>query len=165
MSDQNEGPLDITMDTTNAVVAIPQPADGVMARWKIVKISKVLSKEQKPMLKFEYDLVNPVASTEGQQIEPGKPGSKHFENIALFDKNTTPPEIPKWAITKVSQRIDAALGTGDKGNLKGKPERPGFPACADALIGKELIAKMKAQTGDFVGSEFATVRFPGDIQP
>ena len=165
MSNENQGPLSITLDTTNATTVIPMVADGHMARWRFVNGSQIASKDGKPMLKFEYDLVAPAPNTEGGQIKPGEMGAKHFENIALFDKNTQPPNVPDWAIKRVSTRMDALLGTGDKNNSKGKPERPQFgQEVLDMMKGRELVAKMRVKTeGEFTNSEFAQVYFPGDI--
>lgn len=167
MSEQPEGPLDISLDTTQTTTVVPLIADGVMARWRFTKVSRIMSKDNKPMLKWEWELVAPAPSTEGTPIEPGKMGSKFFENIALFDKNTTPPAVPEWALKRVAQRQDALLGTGDPDNKKGKPTRPPFGAEAvGQMVGKEVIAKMSVKTdGGYTNNEFATLYFPGDIAP
>lgn len=116
------------------------------------------------MIVFEWELTAPAPSTEGNEIKPGDMGSHFFENVALFDKNTTDGSVPKWAQERIAKRIDALLGTGDPDNKKGKPTRPPLsPQVIPTLIGKELVAKMGVRTGDFIGNEFTQVFFPGDI--
>lgn len=160
----NTGPLDITINTKDIKTTVPMVADGHYAKWKLANVSKQIN-DKGPALKFEWDLVDPAPNTEGGQILPGQMGAKLFENITLYDKNTTPPAIPKWASERIAKRQDALLGTGDAGNPKGKPLRPDFsPECVQQMLGKFLIAKMRVKTSDSgVNSEFASVVFPGDI--
>ena len=114
---------------------------------------------------FEWHLVDPAPTTEGRTLNPGEFGATFFENIALFDKNTPPGDVPQWARKRIAQRQDALLGTGDPNNSKGKPTRPDFDAaCLEQMIGKELYATMKVKTGAFTGNEFDTLYFPGDVQ-
>jgi hypothetical protein len=163
MATQNEGPLDISLDLSNKSTVTPMVADGQLARWRFVKASKATS-DKGDMIKFEYDLVEPAPDTEGGQIKPGAMGSKFFENIALFDKNTPKGTVPGWAEERIAKRMDALLGTGDPNNKKGKPTRPVFNSeTVSQMIGKELVAKMKVRTGDFIANEFGQVYFPGDI--
>lgn len=163
MPDQNTGPLDISMNLSGTKTAVPMIAEGHFATFRLVGLTQQNS-EKGPMLKWEYDLVNPAPNSEGGTIEPGKMGAKFFENVALFDKNTPAGTWPEWAQKRVCQRIDALLGTGDKGNAKGKPERPDLnSALVPTLIGKTLVGKMKVRSGDYVGNEFSNVFFPGDI--
>jgi hypothetical protein len=163
MATQNEGPLDISLDLTKTTTTVPMVAEGQLCKWRLAKVSMPTSEKGK-MVKFEWDLVEPAPNTEGGQIKPGEMGSKFFENVALFDKNTPAGTTPEWAAKRIAQRIDAVLGTGDANNTKGKPPRPVFDASTvSQMIGKELVAKMKVRTGDFVSNEFGALYFPGDI--
>lgn len=163
MSDQNTGPLDISLNLSETKTAVPMVRDGEFAKWRLVNLG-MQKTDKGPMIKLEYDLVDPVANSDGGTLKPGEMGAKFFENIALFDKNTTPPDVPKWAQERIAKRIDALLGTGDVGNTKNKPVRPNLDAnTVPQLIGKVLVAKMKVKTGDYVGNEFGNVVFPGDI--
>lgn len=163
MNEENNGPLDISCDTSSVSTATQMVAANEMARFRLKSVTKVASKEGKPMLKWEYDLVAPAKGQDGATIEPGGMGSKFFENIALFDKNTPEGTVPAWALKRIAQRQDALLGTGDANNTKGKPSRPAFNAsCVEAMQGKELIAKMKSGQEGY-SNEFGTIYFPGDV--
>lgn len=167
----SDGPLDINYDTTATKTAIPLIANGHYAKLRLVKLT--LDRTDKgPSTKWEYDQVDPAPDSEGGQILPGSMGSKQFENIQFYSK---PDAKDKgWFIKKICTRMDALLGTSDPDNKKGKPARPAFflpgtttgelnPETVNLLIGKELVAKMKVKEGEYVGNEFATVVFPGDI--
>lgn len=161
MANENEGPLDITLNISQAKTAVPMVADGHMCRWRFEKASTVKS-EKGPQLKFEYHLVDPAPDTEGGTIQPGAFGATFFENIALYAKPDA--KDPKWYEKRIASRVDALLGTGDVGNKKNKPPRPDLtPETVSQMIGKELVAKMKVRTGDYIGNEFGAVYFPGDI--
>lgn len=161
MANENEGPLDITLNISQAKTAVPMVADGHMCRWRLQKLSSVKG-EKGAQLKWEYHLIDPAPDSEGGQITPGAFGSIFFENIALYAKPDA--KDPKWFEKRIASRVDALLGTGDIGNKKNKPVRPDLTAeTVSNLIGKELVAKMKVRTGDFIGNEFGSVYFPGDI--
>jgi hypothetical protein len=163
MADQNSGPLDISLDLTKKSTLTPMVADGHLARWRLANLSQSRN-EKGPYLKLEWDLQAPAPNTEGGQIEPGKMGSKFFQNIMLYDKNTPAGQVPERVQVQIAQLLDALLGTGDPDNKKGKPTRPVFNAETGAsLLGKELVSKMKVRSGDYVGNEFGQVYFPGDI--
>jgi len=164
-------PLSNSYDLSNAKAIVPLIADGVLARMRLVNLT--LDKTEKgPSTKWEYDLLDAVPSTEGDQIRPGDFGAKFFENIQMYAKPDA--KDPTWFVTKIAKRVDALLGTSDRGNRKGKPERPPIdlnPASADSVIpqlaemlkGKEIVAKMAVKQGEFTGNEIKTVTFPGDI--
>lgn len=161
MANTNEGPLDITLNISQAKTAVPMIADGDVCKWRLHSISKAIG-EKGPQLKWEYDLVDPAPDSEGGQILPGAMGSKFFENIALYAKPDA--KDPKWYEKRIASRVDALLGTGDVGNKKNKPVRPDLNAeTVSQMIGKELVAKMKVRTGDYIGNEFGAVYFPGDV--
>lgn len=162
MADQT-GPLDINLDLSKTKTTVPMVADGHLCEWRFEKAG-MKSTEKGQMIVLEWKLTQPAPNTEGGQIKPGEMGATLFENIALFDKHTPKGEIPDWANKRIAQRIDALLGTGDEGNTKGKPTRPAFNAeTVSQMIGKTVVAKMKVKGGDFVGNEFGTLTFPGDI--
>lgn len=161
MADQNNGPLDISLDLNSTKTAIPMIADGHLCEWRLKNLTQA-SSDKGQTLKFEYDLVAPAPSTEGTEIRPGDMGSKFFENIQLYAKPDA--KDPQWFMKKLATRIDALLGTGDEGNSKGKPTRPALSAATvPDLLGKVLLAKMAVRTGEYTGNEFKTVTFPGDV--
>lgn len=155
-------PLDISLNLSGTKTAVPMFADGTSVRLRLVALSQIKG-EKGNTLRFEYELMDPAADTEGGTINPGAFGSKFFDNIALYAKPDA--KDPKWFEKTIAQRIDALLGTGDVGNKKGKPQRPDLsPQLVPQLIGKELIAKMKVQADDnFTGNRIQTVTYPGDI--
>ena len=154
-------PVSISMDLSDTKTTIPMIQDGHMCRWRLNTIGQV-GGEKGQTLVWEWHLVEPAPSTDGTTINPGDLGSKFFERIQLYSKPDS--KDPDWYKKRISQRIDALLGTGDRGNPKSKPERPALtPETVTTLIGKELIAKMSVRTGEYTGNEFKTVTFPGDI--
>lgn len=167
------GPLDINYDVSGTKTAVPIITDGHIVEFRLGKLTLERT-EKGPSTKWEYDLVNPAPDTEGGQILPGGMGAKQFENIQLYAKADAKDRA--WFVKKIATRMDALLGTGDPDNKKGKPARPQFfvmpvnpndpqlnPETVAALIGKTMVVKMKIKTGDYVGNEFGTVTFPGDI--
>lgn len=164
-------PLSTSFDLSQTKTVVPLMADGVLARLRLERLS-VDQTEKGPSTKWEWKLVDPVASTEGVQIRPGDFGSTFFENVQMYSKPDA--KDPAWFVAKIAKRVDGLLGTGDQGNPKGKPARPAInlspgnsvaaiTELAPQLIGKEIVAKMKVKTGDYVGNEISTVTFPGDI--
>lgn len=163
MANENSGPLDFSLDLSNKSTVTPMVADGVMARWRLKNLQQARN-EKGPYLKLEWDLLQPAPASDGTRIEPGKMGSKFFQNIMLYDKNTPAGQVPERIQVQIAQIQDALLGTGDPDNKKNKPQRPKFDqACVSQMIGKELVAKMKVRTGDFTGNDFGVLTFPGDI--
>jgi len=158
----DQQPLDISLNLSEAKTAVPMIADGTMVRLRLVSLSQQAGEKGKT-LRFEYDLLDPAPDSDGGKINPGAFGSKIFENVALYAKPDA--KDPKWYEKRIAARIDALLGTGDKGNTKGKPARPDLsPQLVPNLIGKELVAKMRIRTtGEFSGNEIASVTYPGDI--
>ena len=154
-------PLDISLKLGSTKTAIPAFADNSMVVLRLISLSQQKG-EKGNTLRFEYDLVEPATDTEGNPIKPGDFGSKVFENIALYAKPDA--KDPLWYEKRISARVDSLLGTGDRGNSKGKPERPDLDAkLVPQLIGKILIAKMRLRKDDFGGSEISSTTFPGDI--
>lgn len=154
-------PLSVSLNLSDTKTAIPMVKDGELVVLRLTNLS-VTTAEKGKTLKFEYDLVNPAPDTDGGTINPGAMGSKFFDNIQLYAKPDA--KDPKWYEKKISTRIDALLGTGDKDNKKGKPQRPDLtPQLVPQLIGKTLVAKMRVRVGDYTGNEIANVTFPGDI--
>jgi hypothetical protein len=160
-------PLDVNYDLSKAKTVVPLIADGHLCRLRLTNLS-VDTTDKGPSTKWEWDIVEPVPSTEGEQIRPGDFGAKFFENIQLYAKPDA--KNPAWFVERIAKRVDGLLGTGDANNKKGKPTRPsivvndaGIRELAPQLVGKEIVAKMKVKTGDYLGNEIQTVTFPGDI--
>jgi hypothetical protein len=154
-------PLDISINLGDTKTAVPTVADGTLVNLRLVSLTQG-SNEKGKSLQWEYDLVDPAPDTDGGTIKPGDFGSKIFEHIALYAKPEAKDQ--KWFEKRIAARLDALLGTGDKGNSKGKPERPNLNAAlVPELIGRTLIAKMKVRKDEYGGNEIGTVTFPGDI--
>lgn len=158
----NNQPLSISLNLSGTKTVNPMFADGSMVKLRLISLSQFKG-DKGNSLRFEYDLVEPAADSEGGIINLGAFGSKFSENVALYAKADA--KDPKWYESVISKRLDALLGTGDAGNKKGKPTRPDLSnELVPQLIGKELVAKMKVQNDDnFVGNRIATVTYPGDI--
>lgn len=157
------GPISINIPTTEAQTSVPQIAAGSLAQLRLVGITPTQN-EKGSLLKWEYALVEPVAKQGGGEIKPGDFGSKIFENISLYGKDTPAGEIPTWAVQRIAVRQDGLLGTGDPGNSKNKPARPAFTSeLIPQLIGLTLIAKFRARKDDPNQTEIGDVFYPGDV--
>lgn len=137
--------------TKSALTGIPLIADK---KWALFEFKGY---EEKPGDKgvtgqFRWELVNAAPSNHGTPIEPGKLGSKFFDSVRFYDKNTPQGQIPDMAVVAVSKRIDACLGTADAGNTKGKAERPAFDeSTIAAMVGKRAWLKLKIS--EFEGNQ------------
>jgi len=155
----NEAPLSISLALSEVKTSIPIIANDTMVKARLKNISQQVVEGKGNSTKWEYTLVDPAPTVDGLTVAPGFP---IFENIQLYAKPDA--KNPHWFVEKISRRIDGLLGTGDKGNKKGKPDRPDFNAETVAmLIGKEVILKLKVKTGEYEGNEIDKVFFPGDI--
>lgn len=157
----SSGPLSISLNLNSIKTSVPVISDGHNCRCRLVNITQAEG-DKGASLKFEYHLLDPAPTTDGGQVKPGFP---LFENVTLYDKNTPTGQIPEWASQKIAKRIDGFLGTGDKENKKGKPERPDLNSeTVAAMVGKEAFIKVKAKTGEYEGNDIVSVTFPGDLQ-
>lgn len=161
----SSGPLNISLNTDAVKTAVPLFPEQTYVRCRLAKVQQDHVEGKGDVIKFEYDLVEPTATADGSILKPGDFGSKVFETVQLYDKNTKPGEgAPKWALEKIAKRLDGFLGTSDLGNAKGKPARPPFnPELVPTLIGQEAFFKFKNKTGEYTGQDIASVTFPGDV--
>ena len=147
-------PLNITIDLKNVTTALPLIVDGTTTRVRVKNISQQ-DRDGVILVKWEIVLTEPAPTVEGNQANPGFP---------LFINFDTSQD---WMLQKMAKFIDGFLGTGDRGNKKGKPERPDLDAHTAAnLIGKESLAKIviqKSKKTDYVGNDISTLTFPGDL--
>jgi len=147
-------PLNITINLKDVTTALPLILDGTTARVRVKNISQT-ERDGIPIVKWELVLTEPAPTVDGLQANPGFP---------LFINFDTSQE---WLLQKMAKFIDGFLGTGDRGNKKGKPERPDLDARVAAdLIGKEAVAKISVQKSkktDYVGNDISSLTFPGDL--
>lgn len=156
-------PLSTSFDTRGIKTGRPIIADGHICKIKLANVGEVTVPDKGKMVVYEYHLVDPAPTTEGKTVNPGFSVS---ERITLYDKNTPPGVIPEGAMTRIAQRIDAFLGTGDEGNNKGKPPRPEWPGCASDMLGRQAYIKVKAKVGgEFEGNDITKIMALADLQP
>lgn len=152
MSDNQ--PLNISLDLTKVVTALPLIADGTMAKVRLKNITQN-ERDGNTILRWELVLVDPTNTVDGTQVQPGFPLFINFD-LSL-----------EFLVQKMTRFVDGFLGTGDIGNKKNKPERPQFnPELAADMIGREAIAKIvivKSKKSDYVGNDIQTLTFPGDL--
>lgn len=162
------GPLSISLPTSGAKTSVPMFAENQYVPMRLVSVEQGEVEGKGTTIKFTWDLINPAPSVdsqrgEGPPIEPGKFGSKFFDTVRFYDKDTPQGQIPERAQKAICQRQDALLGTGDPNNKKGKPVRPDFNGdTVPDLLGKIAHIRFKVKTGEFEGNEIADLRFPGD---
>jgi hypothetical protein len=144
----NDNPLDIDIDLSDVSTTIPLIADNTRVKVRLNNISKG-ERDGNTIVKWDMILSEPAPTEDGQTVGPG------FHLFTNFDMSQD------WLKEKMARFIDGFLGTGDRGNKKGKPERPRFNAAAvGSLIGAEAIAKVVVQRSrktDFVGNEVVSV--------
>lgn len=175
------GPLSTSYNLAAAKTAFPMPQKGVIATWRCTGVTsemKDLKEEsvgmiegnQGRVLKFEFELVNPVPDCDGVPILPGKPGSKMTRSINLFAKVSGKSQ--DWFVRNICDYVDALIGTADSDNKKGKPPRPSIDLAsptiaadlAQILVSRELMAKMDVRTNEGnTFSDFEKVYFPADL--
>jgi hypothetical protein len=147
-------PLNITINLKEVTTALPLIVDGTTVRVRVKNISQI-ERDGVPIIKWEIALTEPAPTVDGQQAHAGFP---------LFINFDTSQE---WMLQKMAKFMDGFLGTGDRGNKKGKPERPDLDAqTAAELIGKESQAKIsiqKSKKTDYVGNDIASLTYPGDL--
>jgi len=117
--------------------------------------------EKKPMLTFRFETTEPVLSSEGKTIEPGKPGSFLFERIYLRDKNNL-TSVPERAVQSIGKIQDALDNTSDADNTKGLPARSGFDAqWVAASVGKlaKALVVIDGEYGNKI-KEFKSLQDP-----
>lgn len=168
------GPLSNILSTATAKTSVPLIADGQYCGFRLTELTLVDGEKGKTA-KFKYELTSPTITTDNTPLLPGEFGSIQFVNVPCYAKPDA--KDPGWFVKRISSYVDALLGTGDAHNPKGKPARPEFfdmaaaqqnvlqldQSTVSALLGKELIAKMKVRTGEYEGNEFAAVFHPADV--
>lgn len=153
-------PVSIAMDLTTHKTTIPVIANDRWVKARLANLTQQAN-EKGQMLVFEYHLLEPAPTTDGETVKPGFP---IFERVTLYSKDTPPGQIPDFAKTKISKRIDALLGTGDPENKLKRPTRPAFDGgLVPSLIGKELYLQLTAKTGEYEGNDVKQVRNPADM--
>lgn len=155
-------PLSITLDTTGAQTALPLFLDGstVRAIFKEVKQDK---NDNGDFLIFQFASADPAPSQGGRTINQGFP---IFKRVYLYDKETPKGTVPERAKSDVARIQDACLGTGDKDNPKGKPERPALDGNSiPDMIGKEVFItfKVKPDKNGVDQNEIAKLQHPSDL--
>jgi hypothetical protein len=151
---QDTQPLNITINLKEVTTALPLIVDGTAAHVRVKNISQV-DRDGAVIVKWELVLTEPAPTVDGAQANAGFP---------LFINFDTSQE---WMLQKMAKFIDGFLGTGDRGNKKGKPERPDLDARVAAdLIGKESLAKIviqKSKKTDYVGNDISSLTYPADL--
>ena len=161
MSDNQ--PLSISLETSAAKTTVPLIANGQYCEFRLTDLGMV-STDKGNVTKWKFELVKPTVTNEGRPLNPGDFGATLFMDIQLYAKPDA--KNPSWFVEKIAKYQDALLGTGDLGNVKGKPARPAFDAaCVSQMLGKTLIAKVKIRSSEGYSdsNEFATVSFPADV--
>lgn len=156
------GPLSLNLDITDAKTSVPMFSDGSLVEFELKTIAEKPN-EKGPALEFVFESVNPAPNTDGGTILPGQLGSKVFKTLYGYQKDGDSAKAQARMAQDIARIVDACLGTGDRGNIKGKPERPGVNEALAACIGKHIVAKIKNETGDFQRSGLGTLYYPPDL--
>lgn len=147
-------PLDIDIDLSDISTTIPLIADNTTALVRLQNITQS-DRDGTSIYKWELRLVNPATSQDGGRINQNHPLYVNF-NLS-YD----------WMKQKMARFMDGFLGTGDKGNHKGKPERPRFNASTVAsMLGREAYARIvvsKSKTSDYVGNDVNAIMHKDDL--
>jgi hypothetical protein len=137
-------PLNIDLDLTNISTAVPVVANNTTAKVRLRNITQQ-DRDGTPIIRWEFALSEPAAAEDGTLVQAG-----HLIFVS-FDTSQD------WLKQKMARFVDGMLGTGDKGNTKGRPERPRFNAeTVSQMLGKEALARItvtKSKKTDFVGND------------
>lgn len=157
------GPLNLTLDTSNAKTSIPFFIENTYVKARLQKISQDEVEGKGSTISFEFDLVDPAPNADGGTILPGGMGSKIFKTVYLYGKDGE--EAAKVRATNdISKILDGILGTDDAGNKKNKPTRPTFGAeLVPTLIGQITLLKFRNPKGDRTSQDIIGFTFPGDV--
>ena len=124
-------PLSISLNLTDISTTVPLIADGTMAKVRLKNISQT-ERDGNPVIKWEFTLVEPAPTTEGDQVRARIPALCHLRHVSQ-----------EFLMQKMARFVDGFLGTGDANNKKGKPTRPQFNAhVVSQMIGTEAMAKI-----------------------
>jgi hypothetical protein len=157
------GPLSITLNTTGATTALPLFEKDSTVRCAFVKVEQDKN-DKGDFLSFQFKTLDPAPAVGGREINTGFPV---FKRVFLYDKNTPPGQVPERAVSDIARIQDACLGTGDKENDKGKPERPPFGVeCIPDMVNKEVFITftLKPNQEGVDQNEIKSIKFPGDVQ-
>lgn len=167
MSNENSGPLSITLPTSTTKSAMPQIASNTWAKFKYaapVKQRTIAGEGKGDVLDFEFHLAEPASDTEGKTINPGGVGSKQFHTVFMYGKDGKEAALDR-ATKEVNKILDAMLGTGDPGNAKGKPARPDFNnELQPSLIGLTFWGKVRARQNDPSRNDIVEFRHESEMQ-
>lgn len=160
-----QGPLSINIPTSDAKTTIPRFDTTIYHKFRFAGAKQDSVEGKGDKITFEYHLVDPAAAEGGgEPILPGAFGSKVFDTVFLYGKDTEKGKIPTWATTQIAKVQDGFLGTGDKENKAGKPVRPDLgPECVAQMMGQVAFLKFKNPTGDRTSQDVTEIKFPGDM--
>lgn len=158
------GPLSIQLNTA-VKTSVPAFQPNQLIAFRCADIQEGQTDKGKT-IKFTWELVEPSPSTDPEKpIMPNAFGSKVFDTVFLYDKNTPPDQIPDRAIAAVAARQDAVLGTGEPDNKKGKTVRPPFNAeCVQAMLGQISYLQFRPAKDDGTGQDIKSFTYPGDVK-
>ena len=152
MSDNQ--PLNIDIDLGGISTAAPLIADNTTVKVRLQNITQS-ERDGTPIIKWEFRLTEPAPTQDGGKVPAGYPVYVNFDTSLDF------------LMQKMSRFVDGFLGTGDRGNTKGKPERPRLNAeTVSQMLGKEGYARISIQRSkksDYVGNDVTTVINPADF--
>jgi hypothetical protein len=150
----DNAPLNINIDLSNVVTTIPLVADNTQAKVRLKNVTQN-DRDGTPIIRWELVLTEPAPTADGGEVKPGFPLYVNFDTSQ------------DWLMQKMSRFVDGLLGTGDKGNTKGKPARPPFNSeTVSQMLGREGVARIivtRSKKSDYVGNDVATLTFPNDL--
>jgi hypothetical protein len=145
---ENQHPLDIDIDLSEVTTTIPLIADNTSVRVRLKNITRG-ERDGNVIVKWEMTLSEPAPTEDGLTVGAGFP---LYTNFDLSQE---------WLKQKMAKFIDGFLGTGDRNNKRGKPERPRLNAATvSGMIGAEATAKVVVQRSkktDYVGNEIVSI--------
>lgn len=158
----NNEPLNIDLDLSGVSTSQPLVRDGHVGLVSLENISGVVNDDTGKLeaVKWEVKLVDPAPAQDrdGNPLDPVNAG------FPLFVRFGTQHD---FLLAKQARFIDAFLGTGDRGNRKGKPERPVLNASTVAsMIGLQAIAKItvrRDKKSDYVGNDIDKLTHVSEI--
>lgn len=157
------GPLNLTLDTSNAKTSIPFFVENTYVKARLQRIEQDTLEGKGDTISFEFALVDPAPNQDGGTILPGAMGSKIFKTLYLYGKDGEEAAKVR-AANDIGKILDGLLGTGDADNKKGKAPRPNFgPELVPTLIGQTTLLKFRNPKADRTSQDIIGFTFPGDV--
>lgn len=158
-------PISISIPTRETITVRPFFAPNQLLHVRCASVEQD-SNDEGPIVVAKLELLESALDNNGNKINPGELGSTYTHRIYCYAKEGS--KNPTWFHAALAQLLDGLLGTSDKGNLKGLPERPDFNAeTVEMLFGRDMFIKLSLtdNTRGGLRNEIVAMIHPSQLNP